>query len=416
MDSISAVASRSCFVALPFDNRFRNVWDLALEASVVACGLVPTRGDTQRGEIATIMRDVTGLIFEADLVIADITGGNPSVMYELGLAHAAKKRVIIIADEKTEIPYDIQHIRVLIYQRQNLRLLRENLERAILQAISLADSAPEDHFPELNVLTSELAREFEYMRNNMRTVEVTVDPPDAYIFFNDRLLGPSPQTIRINPLAPRNTVSAAVEGFLEHHQDISPEELEAGSVGIALDRLPGTDINKRLAGWLRMRRRDPENPVLMRAISQYLLRSDPAEGLEECKELLRIAPDWYLAHNQMGFALRRDPRFSEPYYRLAIALCPDSHVGYFNLACSFIRAGRFAEALDELRRFRDDPALGRRLAFFRVSTDIRTDSLIAQLAGQPELSKEVHAIADGIVALGDELHRPPSAMGFSGIA
>ena len=65
-----------------------------------------------------IVEEVYEAISNARIIIVDITGYNPSVMYELGIAHAKKKPTIIIMQEvqrDTYVPFDIAHIRRIQY-------------------------------------------------------------------------------------------------------------------------------------------------------------------------------------------------------------------------------------------------------------------------------------------------------------
>ncbi|MEV0261195.1 hypothetical protein AB0I49_07610 [Streptomyces sp. NPDC050617] len=55
-------------------------------------------------------------VIESDLVIADVSGGNPNVMYELGLRHVTGKPTIHIG-EAGQLPFDIASIRMIRYQR-----------------------------------------------------------------------------------------------------------------------------------------------------------------------------------------------------------------------------------------------------------------------------------------------------------
>lgn len=58
---------------------------------------------------------ITG-IRNSDLIIADVTGRNAIVFYELGYAHALGKNVILIRQSDTNVPFDIAQIRYLTYE------------------------------------------------------------------------------------------------------------------------------------------------------------------------------------------------------------------------------------------------------------------------------------------------------------
>jgi hypothetical protein len=49
------------------------------------------------------------------LLLADLSGKNPNVFYELGLAQAARKPVVFTAGQVEDVPFDLRHLRVIIY-------------------------------------------------------------------------------------------------------------------------------------------------------------------------------------------------------------------------------------------------------------------------------------------------------------
>ena len=59
--------------------------------------------------------DIWILITEARLIIADVTDRNLNIFYELGITHTLGKDVIIITQNKNDIPFVIQHIRYIQY-------------------------------------------------------------------------------------------------------------------------------------------------------------------------------------------------------------------------------------------------------------------------------------------------------------
>jgi len=50
------------------------------------------------------------------VIVADCTGKNPNVFYELGIAHTLGKPVIIITQSARRYPFDIKHIRYIQYE------------------------------------------------------------------------------------------------------------------------------------------------------------------------------------------------------------------------------------------------------------------------------------------------------------
>ena len=49
------------------------------------------------------------------VLVAELTTRNPNVFYELGIAHALNKPVVLISSNEPDVPFDLQHIRVIYY-------------------------------------------------------------------------------------------------------------------------------------------------------------------------------------------------------------------------------------------------------------------------------------------------------------
>lgn len=63
-----------------------------------------------------ILADIITPIYSADIVLADLTGLNPNVMYELGIAHSFNKKTIMITrDELSSLPFDLKQYRAKDY-------------------------------------------------------------------------------------------------------------------------------------------------------------------------------------------------------------------------------------------------------------------------------------------------------------
>ncbi len=125
-----------CFVIMPFHDDFHPVYELAIEKALAAYGLQPLRTDKHilNGNIVEAIRD--GLK-NSYFAIADITGERPNVMYELGIAHAHRRPVILLRKGLSEggfssVPFDLR-TESLIRYGDDLEALRERLETAIFQ-------------------------------------------------------------------------------------------------------------------------------------------------------------------------------------------------------------------------------------------------------------------------------------------
>ena len=100
-------------VMMPFDAGFTGVY-AALQGAAAEVGMVCLRADNIWVN-HHIMDDIINLIWRAQVVVADLTGKNPNVFYEAGIAHTIGRQVIQIAQSMDDIPFDLRSIRSLRY-------------------------------------------------------------------------------------------------------------------------------------------------------------------------------------------------------------------------------------------------------------------------------------------------------------
>ncbi|GAB3597150.1 hypothetical protein [Microbacterium tumbae] len=100
-------------VMMPFGASFQPVYD-ALKAGVEAAGMRCLRAD-DIWERDHIMDDVLSLIWRARVVVADLSGKNPNVFYETGIAHTLGRDVILVTQALDDVPFDLRPIRTLQY-------------------------------------------------------------------------------------------------------------------------------------------------------------------------------------------------------------------------------------------------------------------------------------------------------------
>ncbi len=103
------------FVLMPFIKPFDDIYQLGIKAACHEAGAYSERVDEQQYD-GSILERVYNQISKADLLIADMTGKNANVFYEVGYAHALGKRVILLTQRSEDIPFDLKHYEHIVYE------------------------------------------------------------------------------------------------------------------------------------------------------------------------------------------------------------------------------------------------------------------------------------------------------------
>lgn len=86
------------FVLMPFEPEFDRIFERLIQPTLAEVGYEVQRADTDLSQ-RNIMRKIIEGIANADLIVAELTGNNPNVFYELGVAHGLQKPVIMISQD-----------------------------------------------------------------------------------------------------------------------------------------------------------------------------------------------------------------------------------------------------------------------------------------------------------------------------
>jgi hypothetical protein len=100
---------------MPFSDPVGNYYRTIYEPAIKRAGLRPVRADDDMFTTGKIIEQVWSGIQTAKVLVAELTGRNPNVFYELGLAHALQKPVVLVSSNEKDVPFDVQHIRVIYY-------------------------------------------------------------------------------------------------------------------------------------------------------------------------------------------------------------------------------------------------------------------------------------------------------------
>ncbi len=147
-----------CFVLMPFGKKldaagrvtnFDAVYEKVIAPAVAKAGLEPIRADEEKIG-GTIHKPMFERLMLCHYAVADITGANPNVFYELGIRHAMRPRsTVIVFGEGTVLPFDIALVRGISYKTDGLGepVAPETTIEAIASQLIAARGNPHDDSP-----------------------------------------------------------------------------------------------------------------------------------------------------------------------------------------------------------------------------------------------------------------------------
>jgi len=137
----------NCFVMMPFggfnDDYFKLIYEPAVKTAKLKC----IRGDSIFRS-SSIMSDIWSWVQEADVLLADLTGKNPNVFYELGLAHAIGKPVVLVSETMDDVPFDLKLYRVINYDK-NIPDWNRELKKNITSSLNETMENPTEVIPDM---------------------------------------------------------------------------------------------------------------------------------------------------------------------------------------------------------------------------------------------------------------------------
>jgi len=140
---VAVADGTTCFVMQPFGGHLGTYYDSIFKPAIKQAGLTPVRADDDIFATGKIMDQVWRGIRQATVLVAELTSKNPNVFYELGLAHALEKPVILVSSNQEDVPFDLRHIRAIFYD-QNDPFWGQKLIDKIADNITSALTNPEE--------------------------------------------------------------------------------------------------------------------------------------------------------------------------------------------------------------------------------------------------------------------------------
>ncbi|MCJ7507124.1 MAG: nucleoside 2-deoxyribosyltransferase [candidate division Zixibacteria bacterium] len=132
------VAPKKAFIIMPFQRDFDNVWLGAIKPACAESHYAPLRVD-EVNLSSLITEDIERYSNMADVVVVDLTGNNPNVMFELGWSLAKNKKPIVLCqgEHTSKVAFDVRGIRHISYENSWLGI--EDLKKKLKNFISTTE-------------------------------------------------------------------------------------------------------------------------------------------------------------------------------------------------------------------------------------------------------------------------------------
>lgn len=147
--SVDVKSGESCFVMQPFAAPHGDYFEKIFKPAIEKTGLKAVRADADLFGTGKIIDQIWRGINNSKVLVAELSTRNANVLYELGLAHALQKPVVLVSSNSPDVPFDLKHIRVIYYDvtdpfwgakliekvAENILSALKNPEEAIFQTL-----------------------------------------------------------------------------------------------------------------------------------------------------------------------------------------------------------------------------------------------------------------------------------------
>lgn len=150
MEAQNQQRAKRCFVVSPVGDEGTEVRSRAdkilrhlIRPACEACGMEAQRSDEIQAPGLITRRIVTELL-RADCVVADLTGGNPNVYYEMAIRHAVGLPAVHIAEAGEALPFDVNQYCTVFVDHRDL----DSVDKARAQLVAHIRSALAEECPQ----------------------------------------------------------------------------------------------------------------------------------------------------------------------------------------------------------------------------------------------------------------------------
>lgn len=252
------MGEKKCLVIMPFDDKLNIIYELAIEPAVMAEGYECIRVDKLPGG-GNILKEIIEQVHKAKVVIADLTGNNPNVFYELGISHGLMNNVIMLVQDIKLLPFDLRNYKIVQYGMDvgDDKILKEKIIEGLqsldqwgpksnpIETFLSPDERPVSGsaYQQVKQALEKAERDLESARNDLRKIEAHHEKYKDLEAENARLQWISQFTQNFfHKALDVKTKDLSFEDMMEL---FSREMEEKGEVSVALPSSPENETNSK---------------------------------------------------------------------------------------------------------------------------------------------------------------------------
>ena len=118
--------NNKAFVFMPFNEEFDKIYAEGIKTGFKVVNWSCFRAD-EKFDTPEVICTICKNIQESSLIIADLTGKNPNVFLEVGLAFGLGKYVAFLSQNPDDMPFDTRTFRTIMYEPEKLEDLKEKI-------------------------------------------------------------------------------------------------------------------------------------------------------------------------------------------------------------------------------------------------------------------------------------------------
>lgn len=264
-----------CFIIMPYGGPFDRYYENIYAPAVRDAGLEPKRADSIFASGA-ILADIWHFTKRAKILLADMSGHNPNVFYELGLAHAIAKPVVLVAPSIDDVPFDLRGLRVIPYDKDDESWgskLRDDIKKALTETLqdirraippTFLTAAPPTMIPQEEPVMLELRK----LQDAVRAIQASLPEPKRYYPVAEEISKKQGLADATSYLMSKLPGGGTIKQFVDISQALKTGSKNSLAATLNLAGFSGSDSLELAEEALRM----------MQPPKDELLRTDHGEG------------------------------------------------------------------------------------------------------------------------------------------